>query len=389
MPRKKTKKRDDGVTDKVAAQDDKADEMIAKLAAGQDPYDGGGDPGSGDDPGAGAGAEDDDAAAIAAAEAEAKKKAEEEAKKQAAAAAKKDEPRVDPGAFDPNASGGGDDGKYKSLEAKLNTLEGKYNSEVTRLNTALQTSQNIIEQQEALIKRLQAGDGAGDGQQNLTPKLNPDDFSSYGSEMEGLVALVNKQSEEIKNLVGMIKSGKGTQGGAEDRYKKIEEKMAHLGNTVKMSAKQTYYQALDNGVRGQNGPDWEQINRDPKFAQWLQTEEPMTGIQRRAILLKANQDMNAERVISIFNEYKRTLSAMPSNAAGNNALGEEVVPDGAGGGDGSDGAAGDEKKGLVTTEMLNKAKNDFVQGKIDEPKFDKIAAAYQNSIAKGWVKPGQ
>jgi hypothetical protein len=390
MARKKTKKRDEGVTDKVAAQDDAADEMMRKLAAGEDPYGEGDGPGSGDNPN---GDDDDDAAAIAAAEAEAKKKAEEEAKKQAAAAAAtKKEPRFDPGSFDPGTGDAGGDGNVSKLEARLAALEGKYNAETARLNTALQASQNIIEQQEALIKRMQAGGDAGGGDADSDiPKLNPDEFSSYGSEMEGLVALVNKQSLEIKRLVGLINSqGTGTQGGAEDRIKKVEDTMRNLGQTVHMSAKQTYYQALDNGIRDANNqPEWERINRDPKFAQWLASEEPMTGIQRKAILLKANQDLNADRVISIFNEFKRSQgAAMPSNAGGTNALESQVVPDSAAGGDGDDSASSD-KKGLVNTEMLNKAKNDFVKGQITEAEFDKVAADYQRSIAKGWIKPGQ
>jgi hypothetical protein len=112
---------------------------------------------------------------------------------------KKDEPRVDPGGYQPPSNE-----DVATLTQRLSTLEGKYNTEITRLNTALQTSQNIIESQEALIKRLQAGEqNAGDGDTapaSTIKKLNPDDFSSYGSEMESLAGLVNTLIDENARL---------------------------------------------------------------------------------------------------------------------------------------------------------------------------------------------
>lgn len=389
MPRKKTARKtapkEKDVPAKVGAQEDKANEMIAKLAAGEDPN---ADPNASNadpepntaDPGPPKPTHPDPGSTL---DPDPKKT---EPKK--TEPVKKDEPRVDPGDYQPPSNE-----DVATLTQRLSTLEGKYNTEITRLNTALQTSQNIIESQEALIKRLQAGEqNAGDGDTapaSTIKKLNPDDFSSYGSEMESLAGLVNTLIDENARLKkGQAVSGTGTQGES-DRLAKVEEKMNNLGQTVHMSAKQTYYQALDNGIRNEAGqPDWEAINRDPKFASWLQSEEPMTGIARKAILLKANQDMNAERVIAIFSEYKRSQNAMPTNSDQTN-LSDQVTPDTAATSDGGDGDPNAGKEGLVTTEMLKKAKNDFVQGRIDEAAFDKIAENYQRSIAKGWIQPGQ
>lgn len=390
MPKRKTAKttkKTDGVPAKIQNQETKADEMIAKLAAGEDPNSAeptpvAAEPKKEPTPTHPSPAEPATPATPA---------TPADPVEPAAPAAKPavNEPRVDPGAFNatPAAAPGGED--VAALTARLSTLEGKYNTETARLSTALQTSQNIIESQEAMIKRIQAGEGVADPTPVSTmKKLNPDDFSSYGSEMEGLAGLVNSLIDENTKLkAAQVAPTTGTQGES-DRLKAAEEKISRIGNTVQMSAKQIYYTTLDNGIHDDSGkPEWEAINKDPKFAQWLMTEEPMTGIARKAILLKANQDMNADRVVAIFSEFKRSLNAMPTtdNQAG---LGDQVVPDTAGAGNNDDVDPNASKQGMVTTEMLKKAKNDFVQGRIEEKDFDKIAADYQRSIAKGWVQPG-
>jgi len=261
------------------------------------------------------------------------------------------------------------------------------------MTTALSTSQNIINQQESLIKSLQttgAGAVATETPASEFAKLNPDDYSSYGSEMETMAATVNSLIAQNQSLVAQIKAGGSAPGtqGENERIAKVEQTVQHLGNTVQMSAKQTYYQALDNAiVSADHKPEWEAINHDPRFATWLGQDEPLTGIPRKAILIKANNEMNAERVISIFTEFKRSLQGgqMPNNASSEDGLAQQAVPGTAAAGEEID--PGSNKQGLTTTEMFLKAKNDFVQGRILEADFDKVSNSYQESIAKGWVQP--
>ena len=76
---------------------------------------------------------------------------------------------------------------------------------------------------------------------------------------------------------------------------------------------------------------------------------------------------------------------MPNSASSESGLAGQAVP-------GTAAAAGDEidagqnRQGLVTTEMFTKAKNDFVQGRITEADFDKVSDNYQRSIAQGWIQ---
>ena len=294
--------------------------------------------------------------------------------------------RVDPGSVVAAAPAAAAGQELVTLQRRFDVLEGKYNTEITRMQTALQSSQNIIDQQEALIKSIQAGGGAAQEKASDFAKLNPDDYSSYGSEMEQMAATVNKLIEENGRLRSAGSSNTGTQGES-DRIAKVEAIVRNLSGTVQVSAKQAYYAALDTAIVDKsNKPDWERINHDPKFAVWLGQDEPLTGIPRKAILLKANQEHNAERVISVFNEYKRTLqgTAMPSGQTTESGLAQQAVPGTAAGDDNLD--PNSTKQGLVTTETFQKAKNDFVQGRITEADFDKISNDYQRSIAQGWIQ---
>lgn len=388
MGKKKTvkkvvKSKTDGVPDKVATQAAEADELQRRLAAGE-PLEGELTKGATTDkdgnlivePEATQAAVTPDTTGVVVPD-------------PAQPAQAKEFPRVDPGAVDVTAAApaaGNDD--LATLQSRLNSLEGKYNSEIARMGTALKTSQNIIESQEAMIKSLQAGTGAvaTEAPASNFAKLNPDDYASYGSEMELMVSTVNKLVEENGRLTKAAAASPGTQG-ENDRLAKVEQTVQNLGSTVQMSAKQTYYQALDNAIVGaDHKPEWEAINHDARFATWLGQDEPLTGIPRKAILIKANQEMNAERVISIFTEFKRSLQGgqMATTAATENSLAQQAVPGTAAAGEEVDQTAN--KQGLITTEMFTKAKNDFVQGRITETDFDKISNGYQQSIAKGWVQ---
>jgi len=377
MPRKK-KVVEDGVPAKVAAQEAKSEELQRQLAAGESLS---GDLSNAHDK------ETDSEDDAENASPEASDGATDVTATAAPVQPAKEHTRVDPGSVQAAAPAPAAGQELVTLQNRFDVLEGKYNSEMARMTTALQSSQNIINQQEALIASIQAGGGKVAEQSSDFAELNPDDYSSYGSEMEQMAATVNKLIKENARLRTAGASNSGTQG-ENDRIAKVEATVKNLSGTVQMSAKQAYYAALDTAVvDAGNRPEWERINHDPRFAAWLGQDEPLTGIPRKAILLKANQEMNAERVISVFNEFKRSLhgSAMPSSNATESGLAQQAVPGSAAGAD-IDENTDANKQGLVSTEMFIKAKTDFVQGRITEDAFDKISNDYQRSIAKGWIQ---
>jgi hypothetical protein len=95
-----------------------------------------------------------------------------------------------------------------------------------------------------------------------------------------------------------------------------------------VSAEQSFADKLTRAI-----PDWTRINDDPRFHDWLLTPDDMTGLQRQTYLADAEQALDLQRVVSIFQAWKREAGvpnapAAPAVAAVSNAskLEKQVAP---------------------------------------------------------------
>jgi len=60
-------------------------------------------------------------------------------------------------------------------------------------------------------------------------------------------------------------------------------------------------------------PNWEQVNADPRFHQYLHGVDETTGDQRQTLLATFEQRRDAGRVARIFKDYLKTQGAKPQN----------------------------------------------------------------------------
>lgn len=72
---------------------------------------------------------------------------------------------------------------------------------------------------------------------------------------------------------------------------------------VQKSAEQLAYEQLVNALQ-RAVPDWETINTDQRFWDWLNTVDPMVGVPYQTLLNDARQRYDAPRAIAIFQRYK-------------------------------------------------------------------------------------
>jgi hypothetical protein len=72
-----------------------------------------------------------------------------------------------------------------------------------------------------------------------------------------------------------------------------------LAQDNQQSAQDRFFAALGRAV-----PDYEQVNANAQFHQWLLTPDPMTGILRQTYLVDAQRSGDVERVATIFNSWK-------------------------------------------------------------------------------------
>jgi len=270
------------------------------------------------------------------------------------------------------------------FKQKYEVLQGKYDAEIPRfrqqnaeLRVALDSANETISNLNTIVKELKGAqhgeeappeDGkatpaqAGSGQLAPTQKLNPEDFEGYGDEMKNLVssfnALVNENAQ-LKNLVGGV------------------------SQRVLVSDKDRYYDKLDKAVK-----DWETINKTPEFVQWLDDVDLMSGRTRDSLLQEADKKMDSQRVVNIFNAFKKG-KGMPlgGNGGGSSAetpptetpkaetpsgMESELLPDESGG----ESAIPTEKQPILP-ETISKAARDYVDGKITEEKYNEITNEFQ------------
>lgn len=160
------------------------------------------------------------------------------------------------------------------------------------------------------------------------PNLNPDDFEGYGEEMKDMVNTVNKTMDENKNL---------------------KEQVSVIQDNIIRTSEEALLSSLNKAV-----PDWETINKDQKWLNWLAEPDPLTGVRRQDLLDDAYQARDSVRVATFFNSWK-------------------------GGGPGHSGPSSSNKP-KISRQEYNQAIKDATTGRLSEKEFEKIANDYQRQF---------
>ena len=156
--------------------------------------------------------------------------------------------------------------------------------------------------------------------------LKSEDFEGYGEEMIGLVQVANRQSNEIRELKGKVES---------------------VDRQIFESKEEEFFVELEDLV-----PDWETINKDPGFLNWLQGIDPLNDRPRQDLINEAQNRLDANRVAKFFKAWQR----------------------------GGSGGTHHATEGRYTLADLKKATQDRVHGRITEEEYKKICDDVQKSL---------
>jgi hypothetical protein len=266
--------------------------------------------------------------------------------------------------------------KKEDWEHKFKVLQGKYNAEIPQLRDQVTKANATIANLNSLIVQLNEESKRPEQPEDGKPStqlpsdaaiqgLNPSDFEGYGEEMVAMVNLVNQQAGIIQNLKSRIDN-------TETRVSKSED--------------QGFFSDLAKAV-----PDWEKVDADPGWLEWLAGVDPMSGIQRQVLLNDAREKFDAERTVRIFNSFKQEVgwqtqlsSPAPKEEVisedETNPLEEQVAIE-----SGPEGGPAEVKKG-ITREQYRQAVDDVTQNRITREDFEKISNAFQRSIKAGLTK---
>lgn len=197
---------------------------------------------------------------------------------------------------------------------KYHTLKGMYDAEVPRLYSDLREMKAQVQQlvadkaaAEALAKEVQQAP-----EQNVQSLITDEDKEAFGPD---LIDLIERATD---SKVATLRTREA------QLLKEINELKGQLGNVAErqtVSDKDRFLMGL-----GQQVPDWEVLNTDQGFLNWLQQVDVVYGIPRNVALTNAYENGDVMRVANIFKAYKQTLPQTAPQSKGKQELQRQVAP---------------------------------------------------------------
>jgi hypothetical protein len=193
---------------------------------------------------------------------------------------------------------------------KYHTLKGMYDAEVPRLHSQMREMQTQMQQ---LIADKAAVEATKVEQKQVVESLiTEQDKEAFGPDLIDLIerateSKVGTLREREAQLIQEIKELKGQLGSVSERQV--------------VSDKDRFLVGL-----GQQVSDWEALNVDQGFLEWLQQVDPVYGVPRQAALSNAYEVLDVTRVANIFKAYKQTLPQTPAPSKAKQELQRQVAP---------------------------------------------------------------
>jgi hypothetical protein len=199
--------------------------------------------------------------------------------------------------------------------------------------------------------------------QNL---VSESDRNDYG---ESIDVMRKVSREELYPVAAKIASIEATINQlAASLNTSVLPQVQRVAHQQAMSSEERFWTALSNSV-----PNWQQINNDSGFQNWLLSIDPLTGISRQTYLEQAQNSLDVNRVVAFFQSYSESsgkfladANAQPNRSAVSSQLEKQVNPGRSKGG--SPPATQNAKTYTAAdiTDFFNKVRQGVYRGKEDE-----------------------
>lgn len=184
----------------------------------------------------------------------------------------------------------------ESWEHRFKVLQGKYNAEVPR----------FAHENKDLKSRLQSLEEQLDEMKNAKPPellVKPEEIEQYG---EGLIDVARRVArEELASKDAMIA--------------KLKSEIDSVKSVQSHVVQDSFFRSLTEMV-----PDWEALNADTNFLNWLDGVDDLTGETRQALLGRAEQARDPVRAAKFFNTYKKMSQTWAAKSAA--SLEQQIIP---------------------------------------------------------------
>tara|TARA_R110000822_G_scaffold35007_2_gene98870 strand:- start:952 stop:1836 length:885 start_codon:yes stop_codon:yes gene_type:complete len=183
-----------------------------------------------------------------------------------------------------------------SWEHRFKVLQGKYNAEVPR----------FAHENKDLKGRLQSLEDQLEEMKNVKPPellVRPEEIEQYG---EGLIDVARRVArEELASKDAMIA--------------KLKTEIDSVKSVQSHVVQDSFFRSLTEMV-----PDWEALNADANFLNWLDGVDDLTGETRQSLLGRAEQQRDPVRAAKFFNTFKKTSQSWAAQSAA--SMEQQIVP---------------------------------------------------------------
>lgn len=180
-------------------------------------------------------------------------------------------------------------------EHKFKTLQGLFNAEVPKLQNENKTLKSQLTELQQAVDQLKQG--AVKETPSQSAAVDPRDVDAFGADLVGMVQRVVQAS-----LASVGAKVDATVVSFEKRLAAAEQALRGTSETVAVTAEEMFFNRLSAAV-----PDWESVNADQRFLDWLGEVDPLMGQPRQAALDAAQKTLNAQRAVAVFQAFKATL----------------------------------------------------------------------------------
>lgn len=218
--------------------------------------------------------------------------------------------------------------RNRTLQGRMRQEVGARDGQINELRSSVQT---LTTQMAELTARLLSGGQPVSSAENIP-------LTTRGRVGNITEAERNDYGEPFFDMIGRVAQEIADRRIAEQmasvsaKYDALGERVNQTQSGLKLSKDERRNRWLDVNLNG-----WRDIDNDPGFMDWLNQEDVNSGFPRMAILRKAIDDDNYDRIKSIFNGYVQELGVIapppPPRTAGNGRarLEAQAMPNGGGG----------------------------------------------------------
>lgn len=182
----------------------------------------------------------------------------------------------------------------REYEQKYKTLQGMYNSEVVTVKRENAALKERLTQLENLLTTPQQVQSIGAVEKYITAK----DEEDYGDTIDVIRRAAREEDQMLKSEVEFLKAELRKMAST------VIPTIEQVTKTQSQNQEQLFWDRLTQAV-----PDWQTINNDAAFHEWLLEVDPISGFSKQVFLEDAQKRFDVGRIATLFNTWKRQINA--------------------------------------------------------------------------------